>query len=286
MNFISVNSMNDTPAVDVYQAVGSRENQEDTYVVCKVEMGLLVAVADGHCGSKTAEKVAAHLPLMFHHTLEQIFKGSSQSRYIGLSHEKMRKVLRDVCKQLIALTNDEVAGSTLTVAFIERGTVRNDKEYGPRVRVTVGQMGDSVFAASETPGHLCVAPMHNVQTATKDIEQIRAAYAKKYNKECRVSKHYIHSCGNGHGGLAVTRALGDMPYILVRKPVIKTYTMQPDNAIILLASDGILTTIDDSRKTIRQYMSRLREGSSVQAIGDGITRKPDNVTIISIRFDA
>ncbi len=284
MTFISTNNLKDTPDIQVYQAVGKRDTQQDCYVVARLDTGILLAVADGHGGGKASSIIAALLPALFHGELERAFKDNSNSRYSGLSDTKIRGVVRRTIQSLTNKTQDMGSGSTLTMVFLEQGTRRIDNDYSLQIRATVGQMGDSVFALSAKPGHLCVAPMHSVFDAKKDVEEIKASYLNNHGKECKCGSGYIYSSGNGVDALALTRSLGDKNFTLIRKPEVKTYTAAPDQAVLLLASDGIFSDPSNPRRCIRGYVDQLQQGKSVAEIGEGIQYMHDNTTIIGARF--
>lgn len=284
MTFINTNNLKDTPDIQVYQAVGKRDEQQDSYIVCRMDSGVLLAVADGHGGPKTSSKVSAILPGLFHQELESAYKTDSNLRYSGITDPSMRKVVKQTIQSLIECTQEDISGSTLTVAYLEQGSCRNDQDFYPKVRVTVGQMGDSIFALSTKPGHLCGAPMHSARNNKDDVHAIKRAYLAKYDKECLCSCGYIYSHDNGVDALAVTRALGDVAYALIRKPEVKTYSFAPDQAVLLLASDGILTDLRNPRKLIEGYMDQLHQGKIATDIGKEIQIKDDNTTIIGVRF--
>jgi serine/threonine protein phosphatase PrpC len=284
MSFISANRFKDTPEIQLYQSVGKRDEQQDSYLVCRMDSGVLIAVADGHGGFKTSEKAVTHLPGLLHEQLEVAWKGTPNARYFGVSDQKMRQAVRLTLNRLIDLCRDDVSGSTLTLAYLEQGTRRTDQGYLPQVRATVAQLGDSVFALSVKPGHLCVMPMHSAKDAKKDVAAIKARYRERYGRECKWSAGYIYSHCNGVDALALTRALGDMAYTLVRKPEVKTYTIAPDQAVLLLASDGILTDCSRPRNLIRGYIDQLHQGRSAKALGESISYQHDNTTIMAVRL--
>ena len=86
-------------------------------------------------------------------------------------------------------------------------------------------------------------------------------------------------------GLAVTRALGDKAYTLIRAPEIKTFEADPDHALVMLASDGMLNSEEDMRDQVRSAISLLREGMPLQELGENY-RMQDNITMLAVRFPA
>ncbi len=283
MSFTNINNLNDTPDVQIYQSLGHRDEQQDCYVVSRLDSGLLVAVADGHGGVKTASLIATQLPGLFHEALEAFFKENANARYTGLSDAKMRRVFRQVFQWLNKRTENEASGATLTMAFIERGSCRVDNRFTPQVRVTVGQMGDSVCALSTRPGHLRLAPLHRVFEAESDVRAIKQAFTEQFGKECKVGSGYIYSGSPGQA-LAVTRALGDCEYILVRQSRVKTWFAPAAGTRLLLASDGILTDLENPRKCVRGYVNALHRGETVEEIGRAMPYQHDNTTLIGVRF--
>lgn len=280
MNFTNINNLNDTPDVQIYQALGDRDEQQDCYVVSRLDSGLLVAVADGHGGFRTGSIISTQLPGIFYDALEACFRMDANARYAGLKDMGMRGVFRQVFSTLIKRTETELSGATLTMAFVERGSVRINQRFTPQIRITVGQMGDSICALSTKPGHLRMAPLHSVFEAPKDVSAIQQAYSTQYGKACRAGSGYLY-CGASGQALAVTRALGDCEYTLVRKPAVQTWFAPVDGSKLLLASDGILTDLENPRQCVRQYLNALHKDKTVSEMGRAI-HKHDNTTLVGV----
>ena len=277
MDFIPANNYKDTPEVNVFQDVGRRDEQQDRYAVSRLDAGLLLAVADGHGGYMASSIVAQYVSCIFSEEIQNVSGGKSA----GLSSSKVRSVMRKTFQRLIDLTKNLSSGSTLTLAFVETGSARPG--FTPATRITVGQLGDSIFAISSKPGSLSLAPMHSVRYKTKDVELIKKAFEKKYGEPCRSSCGYIYSSPMKYQALALTRALGDSIFTLIRKPEIKTYVVDPAQAILLLATDGILKEELSPRIAIKYIMDMIRQGMTVSEINKSLRPLEDNTTILAIR---
>lgn len=283
MRFINSSHLNAANQLQVYQDLGEREEQQDAFCISRSLSGTLVAIADGHGGAKTASLACARLPALFNEQLDIAVGRDWYRRYNGLDDNKMRMVLRRSVHQLIKQLEKEPSGATLTASFIEQGTTLGPKGYTPILRITTAQLGDSIFALSHSAKSLQVAPLHSVAEAPKDVEAIKALYVKQYGTPCSSSHYYIRSSQNGYDGLAITRGLGDLAFTLIRKPEIKTYFADPAQAIVLVASDGVLTSPINPRAQIRHVFKQLRHGMTIQEIGEQMPRKPDNVTLIALK---
>lgn len=275
MEFIPATNYRETPEISVFQDVGFRDEQQDRYITCRLDSGLLLAVADGHGGCQTSSLVASHLALIFSEETERV---SSDAR---LSDACVRQVIRKVFRRLDQLTQDMACGSTLTLAFIESGSRRSD--FSPAIRITTGQLGDSVFAVSSAPGRLSSAPIHSVRYRKKDVDIIRQQFRDQYNEDCRVSCGYIYSSPARYAALALTRALGDTSFTLIRKPEVKSYIVNTSETILLLATDGILKPEVRPGTTIRQIMRRIRQGQYATEIIQELKPLEDNTTLLIAR---
>ncbi len=283
-NLIDLNDRRSSPDIAIYQVVGGRQEQEDRYAVARVTGGVLLMIADGHGNEKTANLIANNVTQLFTREREQLLRSRPNGVYGGLSPANERLAIRRTIYALITLTQDQNSGSTLTLVFLQVGTQRINDKYILKLRAHVGQMGDSVFALSAKPGSVSIAPMHSVVDASNDVAIIQKQYEEKYGQPCQVNGNYIHSSIGG--AISLTRALGDENFILIRKPVVKTYEADPKTAKILLASDGLYDSPKQAKKTIRGAMAALRAGSTVQELGERIVRKHDNLTLISVCYPA
>lgn len=282
MDFKPAKNCIDMPEVNIYQALGTRNIQEDHYVVACLKHGVLLAIADGHGGAKTSSLVSSHLVSIFSEESEMAIKSKKQAAVMTLSSYQARRLLENTINRLISLTKDLTSGSTLTVAFIETGFWGESSTSC--IRVTVGQLGDSIFALSSKPGNLTVGPIHSVETSPRDVREIQEDYQTQYNDECGVFGGYIFSSSIEGQGSSLTRSLGDSAFTLLHKPELNTYMTNPSQSILMLASDGILTGQRNVRPTIKTMVEKIRSGESIRAIGDGIHPQEDNITILCIRF--
>jgi serine/threonine protein phosphatase PrpC len=278
--FIPISDRHISPAVDTYQAIGERQEQQDRYLVANLRDGLLLMVADGHNGTQASSLLAENTTQIYsEERAAEIEQNPDWTRW-GLPATKERLVIRRTIKRLIELTGDEDSGSTLTLAFLQLGFRIRDRSL--RLRAHVGQMGDSFFAFSSRPGALAMTPIHSVKHNEKDAEAIRQRYKDESGEPCQKSSLYLYT-GESGIGLAVTRALGDKAYTLIRAPEIKTFEADPDHALVMLASDGMLNSEEDMRDQVRSTVSLLREGMPLQELGENY-RMQDNITMLAVRF--
>ncbi len=280
--FIPISDRHISPAVDTYQAIGERQEQQDRYLISNLRDGLLLMVADGHNGTAASSLLAENTTQIYSEERTAVIEEDPDWTRWGLPATKERQVIRRTIKRLIELTNEEESGSTLTLAFLQLGFRIRDRSL--RLRAHVGQMGDSVFAFSSRPGALAMTPIHSVKHNEKDAAAIRQRYKDESGAPCQKSSLYLYT-GKSGVGLAVTRALGDKAYTLIRAPEIKTFEADPDHALVLLASDGMLNSEEDMRDQLRSGMSLLREGMPLQELGENC-RMQDNITMLAVRFPA
>ncbi len=280
--FIPISDRHISPAVDTYQAIGERQEQQDRYLVSNLRDGLLLMVADGHNGADASSLLAENATQIYSGERAAVMDEDPDCVRWGLPATKERQVIRRTIKKLIEMTNEEESGSTLTLAFLQLGFRIRDRSL--RLRAHVGQMGDSVFAFSSRPGALAMTPIHSVKHNPKDAAAIRQRYKDESGAPCQQSNLYLYT-GQSGVGLAVTRALGDQAYTLIRAPEIKTFEADPDHALVLLASDGMLNAEEEMRDQLRSAMTQLREGMPLQELGENC-RIQDNITMLVVRFPA
>ncbi len=280
--FIPISDRHISPAVDTYQAIGERQEQQDRYLVSNLRDGLLLMIADGHNGTGASSLLAENTTQIYSEERAALVAEDPDWTRWGLPASKERQVIRRTIKRLIELTDNEHSGSTLTLAFLQLGFRIRDRSL--RLRAHVGQMGDSIFAFSSRPGALAMPPLHSVKLNAKDAAAIRQRYKDEKGKPCQQSQMYLYT-GESGVGLAVTRALGDKAYTLIRAPEIKTFEADPDHALVLLASDGMLNSEEDMREQVRNTIAHLREGMPLQELGEK-HRIQDNITMLAVRFPA
>jgi serine/threonine protein phosphatase PrpC len=282
-SFFPTTNQRDAPDIAIYQAIGRRSEQQDRYLVSRVEDGYLLMVADGHGGSSTASFLADNVARLYAQERRRLKKKQPFSSDWGLTAANERGAIRRTISRLNRLTEKNPSGSTLTLAFLQLGTRRSD--FKLQLRVHVGQMGDSVFALSTRPGLVAMPPLHSVQFNPRDVEVVKELYHQETGEECRVSGGYLYSGIQGHG-LALTRSLGDYPFTLNRRPEVKTYEADPKTALILLASDGLFVPESPVRPQLKEIFSLLRSGMTIRELGDSMKHKHDNVTLLSVSFPA
>ena len=245
------------------------------------QYGHLIAVADGHGGAQCADKIISTLPQLLCDPLQEIYV-DSRGAFDTPKAFQVRKVIRNALNNLLTITQNETSGSTLTVAYLENGLVRRNNNRQPNLRVTVGQIGDSVFALSTTDGHYFVVPRHSVSDCKKDINLIHQLFRKKHGRDCRSNDWLLYTGTNPSSGLAVTRSLGDRDHLLIRTPSMWSCVAPLEGTALILASDGILTDLKNPSKSIQSVINQLRNGGRLCDIGPSIS-KYDNTTMISVR---
>lgn len=280
MEFIAATKSQNIPEVSVFQDLGRRDDQQDRYVVLRLNTGLLLAVADGHGGHEASSMIAKYLSLIFSEEIEGAIQTDKGANLVGLPSSTLKRVIRKTIQRLVDLTQDMISGSTLTLAFVETGSIRPGSD--PATRVTIGQLGDSIFAISSKPGRLSIAPIHSVRTQKKDIEEIKKRYQEKYGEDCKTSYAYIYSSPDKYDALALTRALGDSVFTLIRKPDVKTYVVDASQTVLLLTTDGAIKEGTSPRKAITEIINQIREGTHVSEISRKLQPLEDNTTIISV----
>ncbi len=151
----SNNNTFDLPVVNVCQELGDRREQQDRFVVNQHELGLLVAIADGHGGDKVANIVASQLTFIFNTQLDAALKKSKKITQSLLTGRFLRAVLKKTVQQLVNVCQHQQSGSTLSIALIEQG-YQHCEHYQRGRRVTTAQLGDSIIAMSRKKGtYLC-----------------------------------------------------------------------------------------------------------------------------------
>jgi len=280
-DFLPNTAYRESPDISIYQALGRRPEQQDRYLASRLQDGYLLMVADGHSGTKTVSLIASRVTEIFSKERDALLRKQPESDSWGLPAAKERIAIRRTIHKLIRLTQREPSGSTITLAFLQFGTRPSDHQL--LLRTHVGQMGDSVFAISSRPGTLAMSPLHSVAYNNKDVESIMRQYKEETGTGCRIGGNYIYSGLPGQG-LALTRALGDHPFTLIRRPEVKTYEANPKDALILLASDGLFTPGVPFRPQLTGLFRQLREGVRLRELGNAIAHKHDNITMILVTF--
>lgn len=250
-------------------------------MVNRLEDGYLLMVADGHGGTTTASFLADNVARLYAQERGKLKKRQPFSATRGLTAANERMAIRRTISKLRTLTERNPSGSTITLAFLQFGSRGSDLQL--RLRVHVGQMGDSVFAMSSGPGRVAMSPLHSVQFNPADVAVVKELYRRETGEECRVGREYLYTGIQGRG-LALTRSLGDYPFTLIRRPEAKTYEADPKTALILLASDGLFVPAAPVKPQLKEIFGLLRGGMSLRELGDSMKRKHDNVTMLSVSF--
>lgn len=281
MHFKNDNNQRKNPSIEICQSLGERSDQQDRFVISQMQIGTLVVVSDGHGGHMVADIVAAQVSAIFAELLEKTMDNSPRSYTPCISNKQIKSVIKNTINDLIEKTKNEISGATLSLAFIEQGYSNDISAYQSGCRVTTGQLGDSIIAMSKKSGHLYMSNLHAVQYAKADVAEIKKRFENKYKQPCRSNGGYIRSAQNSNG-IAVTRALGDKSFMLIRKPEIKSYFL-PTGSITLLASDGILNKNQVPRKLVNQYMKQLHNFATANELFNSMGWFNDNTTMVVIR---
>lgn len=201
--------MNKRSSVSCVTLRGPRSYQEDRFVnivFLNVNCNCrLLAVMDGHAGSKVADICSENISNLF--KLE--------------NEEQAEMALRSLIKDLNEMTSDCFEGSTLSIAcFLE-----------DQSKVSVAILGDSPVVALDNSGQLHISPEHNVRSNLKEREEA-------IGRGGVYEQGYIFARGDFKNGLQMSRALGDayLGKVISHEPEIYTIS---NPAWVLVASDGI-----------------------------------------------
>jgi serine/threonine protein phosphatase PrpC len=271
----------DGPDIQIYQAVGRREEQQDRYLVTQLNDGVLVMVADGHSGSNTVELIVQQTVAIYSQERAVEKKRIKGMEFYGLAPKNERAIIRRTMQQLEKMTRHMLDGSTLTLGFIQCG-VRHQRRKVV-VRAHVGQIGDSLFALSSMPGRVAMTSSHSVTHHQKDVERIMVEYQRLNSEPCKRDRHYLYTRSPNYG-LSLTRALGDRNDLLIRKSEVRSYEAELNHAVVLFATDGLLQVDQPVKPQINRVLQQIRTGKTVKMLGEEMEQKMDNVTLISVRY--
>lgn len=271
------------PLVEAYQSLGNRDTQQDRFVIAHTNNGILVAVADGHNGSRTASIIEECLLYTFQIEIGFLEKKHSNTSSF-LPEEKIGLALQNTIDSILDQTKNESSGSTLTMAFIEVIEQSLEARYDEKLRITVGQLGDSFFALLDDE-EVKIAPIHSVELATLDVEEIEKEYCGLYGRDCRKTSSHIYSHKTGLNALAVTRAAGDRDFVLVRRPIIKSYEIRLNDAVAIIATDGLVDLKLEHESVLKKYLFQIKKGISAANLGVSIVQKNDNTTLLVVRSE-
>ncbi|OGM90654.1 hypothetical protein A3A20_00925 [Candidatus Wolfebacteria bacterium RIFCSPLOWO2_01_FULL_45_19] len=236
---------------------GTRSYQEDRHVVGFYEAGgrsvLLLAVMDGHRGSKVAELCAKELPRQFQEAL-------------GKYSTNIVDVLLNVVEHLHKMTFDMLSGSTISLVVLPKD------EWKAYVAI----LGDSPVIVSDREGMLLVSPEHNARTNLLEREAA-------VRKGAEYDGGYLYG-PNSWQGLQMSRALGnrDLTQFLNREPEVYAVDLG-EKSFVIVATDGIF---DPGHATTKHEVERLSEmvanGTNAEGlVQDAVKRQTrDNATAI------
>jgi len=239
-------------------AKGQRPYQEDRLFVATYEQGTLIGVFDGHGGSEVSQTAVTELPGFF-------------ADLISEPKAKPRTALSKAIHKLAVLTQANISGSTLSLAFIpSRGSF-----------VYCAVLGDSPIIIKDSKGAVNISPDHNVRTN----------YQEKLAAEKRggfVHGGYLYTSYDGPG-LQMARALGDtlLSKALSRRPDIYSVRINKDS-FVLVATDGAFDPGHyDFEKEAAAVVKLVEEGADAQAVVDRAVqiKTGDNVSALVARFE-
>lgn len=251
-----------------YSAQGNRKTQEDRLFVHEffddkgVELGLFVAVMDGHGGHAAAEHIREHLP------------GSMPivSTYLRAHSIYPVDVMCEICSTMRTRVARTRSGTTFCAALIDT----------QKKELTIATIGDSVALIAGKGGLQACSVPHNTYTHKADM-----AHIKKNGGRFGFGGILAES----GGGLTLTRALGDSDFTkIIREPDIIHRTYAPGEAL-LLASDGVITTHHSEKFTSEIHRIALSietntalDAEAIVCTGMDLRDKSDNGSAILVRL--
>lgn len=248
---------------------GPRPYQEDRIAIKRVDTtlvrGILLAVADGHGGDKTASYVSQQLSDgLFERILAAGNKNLNEALRLTFQH------LNDSTLELSKKTFDHYnSGTTLSLAY-----VRDDQDS-----LHIGVIGDSPVILARKDGTFHISPEHNARSN----EEERKAAEKRGGL---FENGYLYDRSKGMG-LQMTRDIGchAMGEILLRHPDIYELAIH-DGDVLILGSDGVLDPGHESTdEEVRRITKLVLEGAEAQdLVSDALDRETgDNVSVIVYR---
>lgn len=238
--------------VSVATEQGSRDHQEDRYVVQDTGNGLLLAVMDGHCGHEVSQLMANYLPEIW----DQLM----------LKPLRYDAALRELVSDLDYMTHDfEKGGSTLSVVFIT-----DDAE--PLANIAV--VGDSPVIVKDPDSRLTVSPSHNVRISRAEMQKAIERGG------CDVGDGYVRLQPMGPG-LQMARALGDgeLGPVISKEPDVYEGTV---GEYLLIATDGVFGSDNrDFGRQLTRVITKLEFGDDAFDLVKQPTE--DNATAIVVR---
>lgn len=212
-----------------------RSSQEDRTVVKNFKNGdILLAVLDGHGGSRVAEIAANKIPYIFK---------SICRLYPTLSDHD---VILSLFKRLNYLTCNYSSGAACSLVWVK-----------PSLNlIHVAVLGDCPVLLKQPDENIWRAPEHNVRTNAIEAQRAIKNGARIYNG------YMFGYFGMDEVGIQMSRALGDkiLHGVIERIPEIFTFSINfkdSNNLWLLLASDGLF---DPSHNILKNpYKSRKIE---------------------------
>ena len=242
-------------------AQGARPRQEDRILCARIAplqtasvAGRLLAIFDGHGGSKAADRAAGAVEAAF--------------RSAGAAHPGDPScALRETFRSLVNLTQDLECGTTATLLYLP--------EDAASAHLAV--LGDSPAAFTNEMGQWVLGPDHNIRS---NPDEKAAAWARGADFE----NGYLYDPENPGFELQMARSLGDrsLNRVLNREPEILSVRLGA-GGFGLVASDGILNPREGPpAPQLERLMALVRDGADAPALAEDARRRQtgDNVSVI------
>jgi len=248
-------------------AQGTRDHQEDRYLVYEYAAGVMMAVFDGHGGDAAAVTCADLLPKLLDELYSGNFYRHAESPYLTEKDEGFspHRTYLWIFHQLHEATAALRSGTTATMAFVPKD---GRAAY-------MATLGDSPLVWCNGLG-VSFGSEHNVRTNLAERER---ALARGGTYE----GGYIFGPHRGSMGLQMARALGDydLDLVLSREPDFFATNLDRDS-FILVATDGVVDPSHGGGDDMQQVIDLIRQGKSAKDLVDRAIQLDthDNATAI------
>lgn len=239
-------------------AQGTREYQEDRFGIEKLTTGTLIWVADGHGGEEASQYVKDHMYVA----------------WVSADNNDRVAQIKDVFHQFADATANMGAGTTLSLAFIDRNTIY------------VAVLGDSPVLVSAY-GVIFKGPDHNARSNAAEREAAIARGGRYFNGYVYQSTPGGMYSSNYSPGLQMTRALGDTELtFLNREPEIFHFPFGQPGDYVLVATDGVFDSTHYNSSEIDVIAGLVEGGAEAYDLVSRavkIAQTDDNATAVLVR---
>lgn len=237
---------------------GTRDYQEDRFVVDVNSDGILLAVYDGHGGAECSEYLRANTLAAFNAVAD-----NPALPVIGMK-------LKGMFEWLAVRTKEFESGSTGTIAYIPPAL---DKVY-------VGVLGDSPAIVKLADGQFWIAPDHNVRSNPREVQLAKERGGMVFNG-------YLYGTRFSSPGLQMSRAFGDCESdVLLREPEVFELPIGKDS-FVLVGTDGLFDPSHRSSESAKEIaaLADIATNEAKNLVNYSV-QKPtnDNVTAILVRI--